>query len=471
MRGADASSDHELIRSKIRIKLKKQKQNSDTCRKKYGVTKLQQLEKRRAFTLELKNRFQVLEELESVEDIWENMIKGYNETADSILGVKEKGQKPWISRDSWKVVEERKQLKLQLVNSRSERLKRNLRNKYSVKDREVKRSMRNYRRKWTEDLITEAERAASNGHMKTVYEITRVISNEKKSTTTAIKDKEGKTLSSQDERKERWKEHFQEILNRPQPEHPLEVESEGQVVDEMDTSPIRKEEIIKAIKKLKNGKAGGVDGITAEIGITLLSVPSKVFSRIVIQRIQDGVEKQLREEQAGFRRGRSTTEQLFTLRNIIEQCTEWISTLFVNYVDFEKAFDSIHRESLWSIMKFYGIPDKLVRMVKLLYDSFQCAVLEDGEESDWFRVTTGVKQGCTMSGFLFLLVIDFVMRRTTETEPTGIRWDFTTKLEDLDFADDLALLSSKFRDIQQKTQKLNETGSQAGLRINIEKPK
>ncbi|XP_061184380.1 uncharacterized protein LOC133192381 [Saccostrea echinata] len=122
-------------------------------------------------------------------------------------------------------------------------------------------------------------------------------------------------------------------------------------------------------------------------------------------------------------------------------------------------------------MKFYGIPDKLVRTVKLLYDSFQCAVLEDGEESHWFRVTTEVKQGCTMSGFLFLLVIDFVMRRTTETEPTGIRWNFTTKLEDLDFADDLALLSSKFRDIQQKTQKLNETASQAGLRINIEKTK
>jgi hypothetical protein len=68
----------------------------------------------------------------------------------------------------------------------------------------------------------------------------------------------------------------------------------------------------------------------------------------------------------------------------------------------EKAYDSIHRESLWSIMKYYGIPDKLIRMVKLLYETFNCAVLEDGEESDWFRVTKGVQQGCTISGFLFL---------------------------------------------------------------------
>ncbi|XP_062573819.1 uncharacterized protein LOC134235688 [Saccostrea cucullata] len=209
MRRADARIDHELIKSKIRIKLKKQKQNADIGRKKYDVTKLQQLEKRRTFILELKNRFQVLEGLESVEDIWENMIQGYNETADSKLGVKEKEEKPWISSDSWKVIEERKQLKLQLTNSRSERLKRSLRNKYSIKDREVKRSMRNDRRKGTEDMITEAERAASNGHMKTVYEITRVLSNVKKGMTTAMKDKEGKILSSQDERKKRWKEHFQ----------------------------------------------------------------------------------------------------------------------------------------------------------------------------------------------------------------------------------------------------------------------
>lgn len=94
------------------------------------------------------------------------MSNGYNETSEIILGIKEKGQKPWISRESWKVVEERKQIKLQLTNSRSEKLKRNLRNKYYIKDRKVKHSMRSDRREWTEDMITDAEKAASNGHMK-----------------------------------------------------------------------------------------------------------------------------------------------------------------------------------------------------------------------------------------------------------------------------------------------------------------
>ena len=76
-------------------------------------------------------------------------------------------------------------------------------------------------------------------------------------------------------------------------------------------------------------------------------------------------------EQAGYRNGRGTKEQVFVLWNILEQVNEWQSTLYLGFVDFEKTFDSVHRESLWIIMKKYGIPEKLVRMVKLFYDGFQ----------------------------------------------------------------------------------------------------
>lgn len=521
MRGADASSDHELIRCKLRIKLKASKKREANRRIKYDTTKLQLPEKKRAFSIALKNRFQALEDKDSVENIWETMEKGFTDTARDVLGIKKKGQKPWIRKESWKLVEERKQVKQQMNNSRSERLKETLRSKYSRIDKEVKSSMRNDRRNWTEDLIEEAETAANHGHMKTVYEVTRVLSNERRAGTSTVIDRDGKNLSSQNEIKNRWKEHFSNVLNRTQPENPLIVENEENLIEEINTGVIDREEIIKAMKKLKNGKSGGIDGITAEIlkadmtttvkyleklfkaiwntetiptewnkglivkipkkgdksvcdnyrGITLLSVPSKIFSRAIIQRIQNGIDDKLREEQAGFRRGRSTTEQLFTLRNILEQCNEWNSPLFVNYVDFEKAFDSIHRESLWSIMRHYGIPEKLIKMITLLYDTFECSVLVDGEESEWFGVTTGVKQGCNMSGFLFLLVIDYIMKKTTELEPTGIRWNFTTKLEDLDFADDLALLSSKFSDIQNKTQRLHNIAKQVGLKINTKKTK
>ena len=190
---------------------------------------------------------------------------------------------------------------------------------------------------------------------------------------------------------------------------------------------------------------------------------------MLIDRIREGVNSKLRDEQAGFRQGRSTVEQIFILRNIIEQVVEWQSTLYITFVDFEKAFDSVHRESLWKIMESYGIPPKLMKMIQILYEDSECAVLDGGEESEWFKVKTGVKQGDVMSGFIFLIVVDWIMRHATDGNNTGIRWKFMTKLEDLDFADDLALLSSTANHMQTKTSKLHRYASKTGLKINTKK--
>ena len=190
---------------------------------------------------------------------------------------------------------------------------------------------------------------------------------------------------------------------------------------------------------------------------------------MIITRIRDAVDTMLRQEQAGFRRGRRTTEQIFILRNIIEQVIEWNANLYVCFVDFEKAFDSIDRDILWGIMGEYGIPLKLITMVKAMYDQSKCAVVDGSGNYDWFEVRTGVKQGCCMSGFLFLLVIDWVMRRTIEGRQTGIRWQFTSKLEDLDFADDVALVASRVMDMQTKVENLNINGKKTGLKINLGK--
>ena len=70
----------------------------------------------------------------------------------------------------------------------------------------------------------------------------------------------------------------------------------------------------------------------------------------------------------------------------------------------------------------------------------KCAVVDGDEIGEWFDVKTGVKQGCNMSGFLFLIIMDSVMRRTEGNGENGIRWRCTCKLDDLDFADDIALI-------------------------------
>ena len=101
-------------------------------------------------------------------------------------------------------------------------------------------------------------------------------------------------------------------------------------------------------------------------GIPLLSIVGKILCRIIIDRIRSGVDDRLRKEQAGYRKGRETTEQVFILRNIIEQVNEWQAfkaTLSLIFIDFEKAFDSIHRESMWAIMKKYGAPEKIIIII------------------------------------------------------------------------------------------------------------
>ena len=117
----------------------------------------------------------------------------------------------------------------------------------------------------------------------------------------------------------------------------------------------------------------------------------------------------------------------------------------IHFVDFDKAFVSVHRESLWSIMRSCGIPCKMLRVIKDVCEGFEWAVVDRIETADWFKIKSGVKQGCVMLGFLFLLLaLDWIMRKVTADMRRGIQWNFTTLLVDLDFADDTALVSSKF---------------------------
>jgi hypothetical protein len=205
---------------------------------------------------------------------------------------------------------------------------------------------------------------------------------------------------------------------------------------------------------IKLAKKGALSDCNNWHGITLLSIPSKIKAKIIIQRITDAIDKQLREEQAGFHKGRGCIDQIF------EQCTEWQRQLYINFVDFQKAFDSINRKSLWRILRAYGIPKEIVELNKSFYNNFTCGV---GHSNIWFAVEIGVTQGFVMSALLFNLVIDWVMRKTTEDAPRGIRWNISSTLEDLDFADDLALLSHTHHHLQEKTNRLSNFANQVGI--------
>ncbi|GFR70251.1 retrovirus-related Pol polyprotein from type-1 retrotransposable element R2, partial [Elysia marginata] len=205
--------------------------------------------------------------------------------------------------------------------------------------------------------------------------------------------------------------------------------------------------------------------------ITLLSIPGKVFNRVLLNRIKAATDPNLRDEQAGFRSNRSTTDQIATLRIIVEQSLEWSSPLIVNFLDSEKAFDSIDRELLSKIMRNYGIPEKIVSLVRKMYDGTCCRIVHDGQLTDRFNIRTGVRQGCLLSPFLFILAIDWLIGETTTGVKNGMQWTLWTQLEDLDFADDLALLSHSQTQMQAKTTALSKLSESIGLRIHPAKSK
>ena len=492
-RGADVASDHTLVLAVVSLKLRRSKgrqarqQRLDSGRLNESLTK-------QAFAVEVKNRFQVLGEQQ------EMTIDGFNqalrEAGEKVLGFRRKKKEEWIKEETWKKIDERRQTKEKINNTRSERLKEKHRSFYSELNKQVKRMTRADKKDYIEKLADEAEEAAGRNDLKTLYKINKQLSNGFKNCDVPVKNKNGMVIEKEAEKLQRWKEHFESILNRPDPPHLADIQPADTDLD-ICTDPPSLEEVTAAIKAMKSGKAPGADGVTAEIlkadvnvtapilteifkqiweegqipevwktglifklpkkgdlgdcnnwrGITLLSLTSKVFSRIVLSRLTAVLEKDLRPQQAGFRPGRSCSDHIFTLRQILEQSKEWNTPLYINFIDLEKAFDSIHRESLWKILRHYGVPAKLVQVIAMLYSDFKSQVICDSELTEAFNVSTGVKQGCILSPFLFILAMDWIMKNSTDGERRGIKWTMTmtatTTLEDLDFADDIALLSHR----------------------------
>ncbi|VDP82877.1 unnamed protein product, partial [Schistosoma curassoni] len=119
---------------------------------------------------------------------------------------------------------------------------------------------------------------------------------------------------------------------------------------------------------IKIPKKGDLSKCENYRGITLLSTPGKVFNRVLLNRMKDAVATQIRDQQAGFRWDRSCTDQIATLRIILEQPVEWNSSQYINFIDYEKAFDSVDMKTLWKLLRHYGVPEKIVNIIRNSYD-------------------------------------------------------------------------------------------------------
>ena len=109
--------------------------------------------------------------------------------------------------------------------------------------------------------------------------------------------------------------------------------------------------------------------------ISLISHPSKVMPKIILNRLKPQAEKIIAEEQAGFRAGRSTTEQIFNLHSLCEKYLQHQQDLYHVFIDFKKAFNRVWHAALWATMEKCNINTNLIRVIKNLYDKATSAVL------------------------------------------------------------------------------------------------
>ena len=520
LRGADIGSDHHLLLAVLKLRLRRYHKRDNFKRPKYQVSILQG-NKKEEFKLELRNRFKPLELVEEdVEGHWNHLKVNFIETCEEVLKRKEYKHKEWISQTSLDKIEERRGKKEAVNNSRTREGKERARKDYAETAAEVKRSIKRDKQQFVTELAERAESAAQRGQTRILYQTAKLLSGKNNHLSAPVKDKNGNTIFEKEAQSKRWMEHFEALLNRPPPDNPPEILPARKDLD-ISCEPPTWEEIAKATNQLKSNKAAGPDGIPPEAlkadigttadmlqalfekvwkdeqfpkgwkeghlvklpkkgdlsncnnyrGITLLSIPGKIFNRVLLERMKDAVDKHLRDQQAGFRKNRSCADQIATLRIIIEQSIEWNSPLLVNFVDYEKAFDSVDRRMLWKIMRHYGIPQKLVTLIEKMYEGTSCRVIHDGELSESFEIKTGVRQGCMLSPFLFILAVDWLLREATSGRRDGIQWTLWTQLDDLDFADDLALLSHNHQQMQNKTTELATLSKSIGLRIHPQKSK
>ncbi|BHF80145.1 hypothetical protein SprV_0702326900 [Sparganum proliferum] len=425
------------------------------------VAKIRQASTAEALSREIRTCFTTRADGE-VSNQWSSLKTSVYGAAEKILGYTQRRRSDWISGRTL-------QLSAQTASARS----RN--DDYFRQLRKMTtKSARDDRKQYWAEIATSMEQASNVGDTRKLYQLIRQVS--------------------------------AEFLPSPTYAVPCDPPSEEEVVD--------------AIRKLRNNKAPGEDGIPAEIfkscvetlapwlhevierawrdevvpddwglgilvpilkkgdktrcenyrDICLIDVAAKIFAIVLLRRFQTVCDSRTRPNQAGFRAGRGCADQIFTLRRILEVRHSYQQPTAVCFVDFAAAFDSVHRGSLWRIMALDGVPAKVIAMIKAYYCSTTARVLVRNNLSQPFGIRSGVRQGCILSPILFNYAIDWILGRALR-DSDGVEFAPGHRLNDLDYADDIALLASSFGDLQSMVSRVDEVAKSVGLSINAGKTK
>ena len=409
----------------------------------------------------------------------------------------------------------------------------------------VRKDIRDAKNDWFQNKVMEAQSGRFGG--KIVWRCIRDIQRGRRGLvprrSVTVRNEDGTPCNTPQEEQQRWNRHFSKLLNVQSQFDKYELDKVEQrpLRSEMDDLPTR-EELEKAVGKLKNGKAGGnskilpemvkvawhddefadvlmelvhdvwrqqrvskdwVDAVLIPIpkkgnltncdnwrGIALLDVVGKVVTRVLQERLQALAEEVLPESQCGFRKGRSCTDMIFTVHQIIEKSQEHRSKAFITCIDLKKACDSVPRKALWLALGKLGVPERTVSLIRSFHENMQARVQLDGSLSDVLDVENGLRQGCCMAPVLFnlytCLAIERWSERTKNIEGIGIklRYKYDKKLfrrytrnaeestlSSCLFADDGALLATTRCGATTSAQEYQSTATKFRLTVSIPKTK
>ena len=193
--------------------------------------------------------------------------------------------------------------------------------------------------------------------------------------------------------------------------------------------------------------------------------------KILQARLQQYMNRELPDVQAGFRKGRGTRDQIANMHWIMEKAREFQKNIYFCFIDYAKAFDCVNHNKLRKILKEMGIPDHLTCVLRNLYAGQEATVRTGHGTTDWFQIGKGVHQGYKLSLYLFKLYAEHIMRNPgLEEAQAGIKID-GRNINNLSYPDNSTFRAESEVELKSLLMKVAEESEKLGLNFSIQENK